>query len=214
MDLTVDSIYAKANSTAILAINQRLKELESWTKRRCTELGMTRDARHAAAAADRWIIRLRIPFIAWRHNETKRRFLHMMTALALASDATLAPKAFAVARYYAANYAFEWVNSEITQVDRDGVAGIILAAGDSSFGDTANAGPMAYVQFHHDSLGVENVGKFGDLYAMGAALTQRGEFTSQHGEWRVQLGLDNLRPKRDGIIDKKALREASQAQRE
>lgn len=195
-----DDDYAKANSTAALVVMQRLKEQERWTEERCTALGMSREARRAAAAADRWVIRQRIPFVAWRHNEIKRRFLRMFVRLALATDPDLVPKAKEVARYYAANYPFEWIASEITEPAAAEIAETILEAGDSSFGDTSNAPAMAYAQFHHRALGLCNVGKFGDVYAQAASLRHHGEFTNYHDGWRASLGLHTLRPRRDAAM--------------
>ncbi len=201
--------YTKANSTAVLGIRQRLNELEAWTEELCGRLGMTREAREGAVIADRWLIRLRL---AWWRDDTRRRFVRMMVRLALASDPTLAPKVREVAHYYTANYAFEWITSEITQQVRGEIAQVILAAGDSSFGDISSAGPMAYVQFHYRSFRLRNVGRFGDISAAASALSFHGEFGNYHDEWRKRLGLDRLRHRREDILRKRALREKTRCE--
>ena len=166
-----------------------IEQMENRVLNRTRELRMTdlvrRAARKAAAAAGR---SRRYLFLE-RHTPTQQRFLRMMVELAFATDPSLQNRARQAAKYYSRNYAFEWMVNPVMAPARELARDTILRAGDSEYGETPLAGPMAYVMFHHDEVGVANVAAYSDVYTRTFKLERAGFFRERLQAMRQRLHL-------------------------
>lgn len=187
--------------SAIQTIKQRVDEMQSLTDRLCSQLNMSAAARSVADKVYRKVICGKKLLFFPRHSDEQRRFLRLMLRLAFATDPELLKNAEAVANYYSRNYAFEWVQSEITAAARDEARAMILSVGESSFGETGTAAALAYVRCHHRTLKHTAVGDFGKTYALASRYASAGDFNNRHDELRRSLGLDKLRGKRDALLE-------------
>jgi hypothetical protein len=175
----------RAQDQIELAIDQMENRVLNKTRElRMTEL-VRRAARNAAAAAGR---SRRYLFLE-RHTPTQQRFLRMMVELAFATDPSLQTRGRQVAKYYSRNYAFEWMVNPVTAPARELARDTILRAGDSEYGETPLAGPMAYVMFHHDEIGVANVAAYSDVYTRTLQLERMGFFRERQQGLRQRLHL-------------------------
>lgn len=192
--------FDERNRKATQTIKLRVDEMQSYTDRICSQLNMSAAARAAAEKVYRKIICGKKMLFFPRHSEEERRFLRMMIRLALATDPNLVSQAEEVAKYYSTNYAYEWINSEITATVREEAKAMILSVGDSSYGETGAAAAFAFVRCHHETLKHANVGDYGQTYALASRLQSAGEFNNKADDLRRALGLDKLRARRDNIL--------------
>lgn len=192
--------FDEKNRKAMQTIKLRMDEMQSYTDRICNQLNMSAAARTAAERVyKQFVCGKRFLFFP-RHSDEERRFLRMMIRLALAIDPSLVAKADEVARYYSANYGFEWANSEITATVREEARAMVLSVGESSYGETGTAVALAYVRCHYQTLKHDNVGDFGQTYALAARVQAGGEFNNRHDDWRKELGVDKLRVRREAVL--------------
>ncbi len=192
--------FDEKNRLAMQTIKLRVDEMQSYTDRICNQLNMNAAARTAAERVYTKFVCGKQWLVFTRHAEDERRFLRMMIRLALATDPNLVPRAEDIARYYSANYGYEWINSEITATVREEAKAMILSVGDSSYGETGTGAALAFARCHYKSLKHDNVGDFGQTYALAARLQSNGDFNNKHDEQRRELGLDKLRNRRDAIL--------------
>lgn len=192
--------FDENNRKAMQTIKLRIDEMQSYTDRICNQLSMTAAARTAAERVYKSIICGKQLLLFRRHSDEERKFLRMMVRLALATDQHLVARAEDVANYYSANYAYEWVQSEITATVREEAKAIILSVGDSSYGEAGTAAALAFARCHYQTYKHDNVGDFGLTYALAARLQSGGDFQNRHDDLRKDLGLDKLRRRRDNVL--------------
>lgn len=203
--------FDERNRRAMQTIKLRMDEMQSYTDRICNQLKMSAAARTAAERVYKQFICGKQWLFFRRHSDEERHFLRMMIRLALAIDPSLVSKADEVARYYSVNYGFEWANSEITATVREEARAMILSVGDSSYGETGTATALAYVRCHYKTLKHDNVGDFGQTYALAARVQAAGDLSNRHDEWRKAIGVDKLRARREAVLGSE---QASQAEPE
>ena len=200
----------KRNRQAMEAIAARLKEMQNYVDRICNQLKMSASARTAAEKVYKSVICGKRWLFFDKHSDEERMFLRMMVRLALATDPSLVPEAEEVAKYYSANYGFEWLQSEMTAPAREEAKAMILSVGESSYGAADTAAALAYARCHYKTLRHDEVGDFGKTYAMAASLTTGSDLVNLHNDWRKELGLDKLRGKREGILGSEAETDAEE----
>ncbi|MCE5217055.1 hypothetical protein LLH03_08490 [bacterium] len=192
----MDEKYRKA----VQGLKLNMDEMASYTDRVCNQLNMSAAARTAAERVYKSFVCGKKLLFFQRYGEEKRWFLRLMIRLALATDPNLIPKADQVARYYGANYAFEWVQSDITANAREEARATILSVGDSSYGGTGMAAAYAFARCHYKALKFQALGDYGKTYALGARLEASGDFNLKDDETRRELGLDKLHQRREALL--------------
>jgi hypothetical protein len=153
------------------------------------ELRMTAPLRRAAERAFARVKGARRSFFWPRHTATQRRFLRLMILMALAAEPTLVRKARRVARYYSRNYAFEWLSHPVSAPAREVARDAILRSGESQFGEAPLAGPLSYVMFHYEELGIQTLARYNELYMKASAMFRDGFFRDRGEHLRHKLGL-------------------------
>ena len=107
------------------------------------------------------------------------RFLHLMLLEAAAEHPRLRSHLKQYARYLARNYRYEWTVAPCTLPLRQEARDLLLRQGESAFGDTPLAPYIAYVRYHHGTLGLLTLTSFGFLYNRALALRSRGDFENR-----------------------------------
>lgn len=176
-------------------IDQAIEQMEQRIQERTRALRMTDLVRRAARKAATTAGRSRRYLFLSRHTPTQRRFLRQMVELALATDPSLRDRAGKVAKYFSRNYAFEWMINPVTAPARELAKDAILRAGDSEYGETPLAGPMAYVMFHHNEVGVANVAAYSEVYKRTLKLERMGFFRDRYERMRRALRLPSYAEK-------------------
>ena len=168
------------------------KEVENWVREQLVEHSSTHRTRAAAESAYNKVICGRKWLVLPRHKEEERFFLHQMLLYILALRPGLQSKAHEVAKYLSSNYAFEWLQSDVTRFPVARAKDMILSSAESEFGETPMSGPLAFVYHHHKMLRVRNVSNYGECYALAANLVRQRYFLNQDEAWREKLGLHQL----------------------
>jgi len=184
-------------STAIELQNRRVQEhlhramdrMDEWTAQQAHELRMTQPGQRAFERAFRKVACSRKYLVLPRHTPIERRFLRMMLKLALATDPGLQQRAVELAKYLSQAYSYEWIVSPTTHIARAIAQDVILREADTTFGEVPLAAKLAFVLFHHDQLGVENVSDYAELYSQTLNLDKENYFYSADNDWRLDLGL-------------------------
>jgi hypothetical protein len=167
------------------SLDNALNQIEERMQRMVRDLRMTQPMRVVAQRAFARASRARRFLILPRHTATQRRFLRGMIYLALATDSSLQKKAGKVAKFYSRYYVYEWLINPVTAPARQLARDAILRSGDSEYGETPLAGPLAYVMFHHDEVDVQHLSAYSELYTRTLALDRLGFFRDR-GAWARQ----------------------------
>ncbi len=194
-----DRTKVETTSKAIKLQNRRVQEhlqqaidrMEEWTAQQARELRMTEPGRRAFKQAFRRIAWSRKYLILPRHTPIERRFLRMMLKLAIATDPALQQRATELAKYMSKAYSYEWTVSPITHIARAIARDVILREADTTFGEAPIAAKLAFVLFHHQQLGIENVSSYTELYNRTVTLDKKGYFRAAYNNWRLALGLQH-----------------------
>jgi len=165
--------------------------MDKWTDQQVRELRMTQPGRRAFERAFRRIARSRKYLILPRHTPIERRFLRMMLKLAIATDSGLQPRATELAKYMSQAYPSEWIISPVTHIARAIARDVILREADTTFGEVPIAAKLAFVLFHHEQLGVENVSSYSELYSHTLILDKENYFYAADNDRRLDLGLQH-----------------------
>lgn len=188
MDTGVDLIELQ-NRRVEEHLQEAIHRMELWTNEQLQKLRMTEPSRRVAERVYRKLCRSRHYLILPRHSERERRFLRMMLKLAIATDPSLQQRAVELAKYLSGSYPFEWTVSAVTNIARAIARDVILREADSTFGDTPMAAELAFVLFHHEQLGVENVSDYAETYSRALTLYNANYFEPQDRQGRLDLGL-------------------------
>lgn len=168
------------------------EEIEKWVKEQLVELKATHRTRAAAEGAFSKVICGRKWLVMPRHSEEERFFLRQMLLYILALRPPLQSKAYDLASYLSNNYAFEWVQSDVTRLAVARARDMILSSAESEFGETPMSGPLAYVYHHAKTLRIRNISNYGECYSRAANLTRERYFINLDQTWREKLGLHQL----------------------
>jgi len=182
-------IRNERTANVIERVNQ---EIEKWVKEQLLELNATHRTRSAAEAAYNRVICGRKWLVVPKHSQEERFFLRQMLLYILALRPPLQSKAYDLANYLSDNYAFEWIQSDVTRLAVARARDMILSSAESEFGETPMSGPLAYVYHHHDTLNIRNISNYGECYARAANLIRQRYFVNLDQAWREKLGLHQL----------------------
>ncbi len=171
--------------------------MQNYTDRLCGQLRMPEEARQAAEDAYATVVCARRWLLFPRHTDEERVFLRLMLRLALARDPSLAGRAGELADYLGGNYAFEWVNGQLTATVRTEARERIIALGAESGHDPGLAGALAFVWSHHQSLGHSGIADYASCYDLACTLERQGKFEDAYPDWREELGLPDPSAARD-----------------
>ena len=114
-----------------------------------------------------------------RFTPEEARFLHLMLLEAAAEHPRLRSHLKEYARYLGRNYRYEWTVAPCTGPLRQEARDLMLRQGDSSFGDTPLAPVLAFVRYHHRTVGLLSLTSFGTLYNRAQALQTRGHLANR-----------------------------------
>lgn len=167
-------------------------EIEQWVKDKLVDLNATHRTRSVAEHAYEKVICGRKWLVLPKHSEEERFFLRQMLLYTIAVRPGLQGRANEVADYLSTNYAYEWVQSDVTRLAVLRARDMILSSAESEFGETPMAGPLAFVYHHHNTLKVRNVSHYGECYALAANLVRQRYFVNMDQPWRERLGLHQL----------------------
>ncbi|MFW5867931.1 MAG: hypothetical protein ACOCX2_08960 [Armatimonadota bacterium] len=168
------------------------EEIEKWVKEQLVDLKATHRTRSAAEAAYNKVIRGRKWLVLRKHSEEERFFLRQMLLYILALRPPLQAKANDLAAYLSDNYAFEWIQSDVTRYAVARARDMILSSAESEFGETPMSGPLGFVYHHHKTLKVRNISNYGECYSLAANLVRQRYFINLDKPWREKLGLHQL----------------------
>jgi hypothetical protein len=193
-------ICVMARTTRLEIRNERTRnviervntEIEEWVKEQLVELNATHRTRSAAESAYKKVICGRKWLVLRKHSDEERFFLRQMLLYIIALRPGLQAKANEVASYLSDNYAFEWLQSDVTRLAVARARDMILSAAESEFGETPMSGPLGFVYHHHKTLKVRNVSNYGECYALAANLVRQRHFINRDQTWREKLGLHQL----------------------
>lgn len=198
--MTDDRALQLRNQSVQQQVEQQLDEMEQYTERIVASLRMTGAKRRLAEKVGRKVGKRRNWFGGPKHSPVQRRSLEAMIRIAIAAHPNDTKLAGQIARYYSDNYAYEWCRSLISRTMRLVARDMILRGADSAFGETPQAGHLAYVIAHHKELRVENVSRYAELTTCNLGLERLNFFRDAYQETREALELDKYVDRAVGSI--------------
>jgi hypothetical protein len=175
---SIDRVTLRQERTRerIERLKKRMEDLVLEAARKTPVSGQTK---RAAERAYRKYVCGRKLNLQPRFADEQRFFMNLFLVDLFTKQPSKAKRPVEAARTIGENYAFEWVNHDITRPARVQARDMILRSAESAFGDTPFDGPLAYVIFHHEMLGIRDLTSYGELYTRAVQLHQEGYFNDR-----------------------------------
>ena len=160
------------------SIDHLLERLRRETAEKAQRIQLPKYARDAVKRIDRSYFRGRklLLFGPRRFAPEVQAFLPMLLLDAACDHQRLRDKLSEYARYMAANYTWVWCTAPLTVAMRLQARDLLLREGESDFGETPLAGPMAFIRYHWQMMKLTTLTDFGVLYNRAYSLEQNGYF--------------------------------------
>jgi hypothetical protein len=117
-----------------------------------------------------------------RFHPDMQEFLPIMLLDAACDHQRLRDKLEEYARYLVSDYPWNWCTAPVTSPLRMQARDLLLREGESDFGETPLAGPIAFIRYHYRMLKLDTLTDFGLLYNRAYTLEMAGYFKNSDVE--------------------------------
>ncbi len=184
MSTVSGSAHEKLEKKAAQSIEDTVDRLRRQVLEKAHQIRLPGYARKSVEQIDRGYFRGRklLFFGPPRFHPEVRAFLPILLLDDACDNQRLRDKLREYSRYLAANYIWCWCVAPVTTPLRMQARDLLLREGESGFGETPLAGPMAFIRYHYRMMDLETLTDFGVLYNQAYSLEQNGFFKNRNDE--------------------------------
>jgi hypothetical protein len=160
------------------SIDDLVERIRRETAEKANRVQLPKYARDAVRHVDRHYFKGKklILFGPDRFHPDLQTFLPILLLDAACDNQRLRDKLHEYSRYIAGNYPWVWCTEPVTLPMRMQARDLLLREGESEFGETPLAGPIAFVRYHYRMFELSTLTDYGVLYNRAYTLDQKGYF--------------------------------------
>lgn len=189
MSTVGDSAHGMLEKRAERSVQDTIDRLRREVAEKAFRIQLPTYARKAVERIDRRFFRGRKLGLVgpYRFELEMQQFLPILLLDAACDHMRLRDKLEEYARYVAGNYPWNWCVAPVTLPLRMQARDLLLREGESGFGETPLAGPMAFIRYHYRMMKLDTLTDFGILYNKAYSLETAGYFKSTDVEGTGQF---------------------------
>jgi len=184
MSTVGESAHGILEKRAEKSVEETIDRLRREVAEKAFRVQLPAYARKAVERVDRRFFRSRRLALVGppRFEPEVQQFLPILLLDAACDHMRLRDKLEEYARYLTSNYPWNWCVAPITLPLRMQARDLLLREGESGFGETPLAGPMAFIRYHYRMMKLDTLTDFGLLYNKAYSLETSGYFKSRDVE--------------------------------